>query len=122
MVTMQEVMGERQAMARESIQGLSTEDKVILAISCAQRSYMRPEFQQWAASWLDGTDRTAAAACQDGLAPPSRDPWVPGVPYLEVDNPTRSAQYALSAAYRLAYNNLRSIDDAVIGAIVYAES
>jgi hypothetical protein len=40
----------------------STEQKVKFAIYCTLETYREPAFVQWANKWLDGSNRTAAAA------------------------------------------------------------
>jgi len=41
---------------------ISIEQRVTIAIECALKVYWEPEFNKWASGWLDGTDRSAAAA------------------------------------------------------------
>jgi len=55
---------------------LTTEQRVEIAIRCALRVWSNVDFTRWAERWLDGTDRSAAAAWAAWMAISEETIWL----------------------------------------------
>jgi hypothetical protein len=105
-------------VGRVALPEITTEQRVEIAIRCAVAFYTEPTFKKWADAWLDGSDRSDAAARAAAWAAA----WAASRAARAAARAAEAAAWAAARAAEAAAWAARAADRAAAGAAAGAEA